>query len=536
MRPLLTDVVVVGSGASGLLTAALVRQSGRHVVLVESRAVAGGSSALSDGVVWLPGGPGDSLADARTYLDTVVGAERPASSRAQREAFLSACATLPERLAGLDVHVHRLTVPDDYPAVAGARSDRCVEPAIVDAEPLGPWSHRLALTDTITVTQAEAAAMTRPTRSVSGLLAATRTIALRDLTSRLRGRQLVARGQALVVGLLDACVRLGVTLWMESPLLRLSVEDDRVCGVIVRRGDEDVAVTATAGVVLATGGFEHAPDLRATLPVGAVQDELTLAATGRDGTALRLGRELAAATDLLDHVWWTPTFRFADGSLHRSRAARSLPHSIVVDASGNRFFNEAEPDPVAGAHLVARQRGVADQPCYLVLDARHRQRYALAGWPPGWTPRTAVKAGDIVRASTLIELANALGVDPAGLVATVARFNGYTGKGADPDFGRGDSATDRYYGDSAAPHPSLGRVDKPPFYGLRLYPGVLGTAGGLVTDARARVVRVDGSLIAGLWAVGDAAASVFGTTAPAWGATLAAALASATQAADDCAL
>jgi 3-oxosteroid 1-dehydrogenase len=95
----------------------------------------------------------------------------------------------------------------------------------------------------------------------------------------------------------------------------------------------------------------------------------------------------------------------------------------------------------------------------------------------------------------------------------------------DEDFQRGESVYDRYYGDPRnKPNPDLGVIDKPPFYAVRLYPGDLGTKGGLVTDEIGRVLAEDGTPIKGLYASGNTTASVMGRRYPGPGVTISPAL------------
>jgi 3-oxosteroid 1-dehydrogenase len=89
------------------------------------------------------------------------------------------------------------------------------------------------------------------------------------------------------------------------------------------------------------------------------------------------------------------------------------------------------------------------------------------------------------------------------------------------DYQRGDTAYDRLYSDpKVKPNPNLGKVDKAPYYAVKVYPGDLSTKGGLVTDEFARVLRKDGSVITGLYATGNNSASVMGRTYPGPGATI----------------
>ena len=120
--------------------------------------------------------------------------------------------------------------------------------------------------------------------------------------------------------------------------------------------------------------------------------------------------------------------------------------------------------------------------------------------------------------------------------ATLARFNENALKGEDPDFNRGWSAQDRYYGDpNVKPNCSLGPIETGPFYAVQIYPGDLGTKGGMLTDAHARVLKEDGQAIRGLYAAGNSTASVMGRTYPGAGGTIGPALTFGFLAAEDAA-
>jgi hypothetical protein len=95
---------------------------------------------------------------------------------------------------------------------------------------------------------------------------------------------------------------------------------------------------------------------------------------------------------------------------------------------------------------------------------------------------------------TVDALAAQCGIDADGLRRTVQRFNAFASTGRDQDFGRGDSAYDRLYGDPRVrPNPNLGPVDRPPFYAVQIWAGDLDTKGGLLTDEHARVLREEGT-------------------------------------------
>ncbi|MGB1582103.1 MAG: FAD-binding protein, partial [Nevskiales bacterium] len=148
--------------------------------------------------------------------------------------------------------------------------------------------------------------------------------------------------------------------------------------------------------------------------------------------------------------------------------------------------------------------------------------------PPEWLNVIYYKA------NTLEELARQIGVDVEGLQQSVQRFNGFAAKGVDEDFGKGDNDFDIYYGDqTVGPNPCLGPIEKPPFYAVKLFPGEIGTNGGLDADAAARVKREDGSVIPGLYAVGNCSSAVMGRSYPGAGSTLGPAMVYAYLAAQD---
>ncbi len=120
------------------------------------------------------------------------------------------------------------------------------------------------------------------------------------------------------------------------------------------------------------------------------------------------------------------------------------------------------------------------------------------------------------------ELGAKMGVPVAEFAKTMTRFNENASAGEDPDFGRGRSAYDRYYGDpTVRPNPNLRPLLKGPFYAVKIVLSDLGTCGGLTVDERARVLREDGRVIGGLYAIGNTAANAFGAAYPGAGATIA---------------
>jgi 3-oxosteroid 1-dehydrogenase len=294
-----------------------------------------------------------------------------------------------------------------------------------------------------------------------------------------------------------------------------------VTGVRVVREGAPELIRARRGVLVASGGFERDAEMRQRYQRSPIGTEWTTGAPGNTGDGIRAGLSLGAAVGLMDDAWWGPSIPLSGGP-YFCLSERNLPGCIMVNGAGQRFVNESAPY-VDAVHAMYDGHTPENPhiPAWLVFDQRYRDRYVFAGLPPRRPlPRRWYAAGAVVRASDLAGLAAAAGVDGEGLVKTVARFNEFAAAGRDGDFGRGDSAYDRYYGDPRLPNPNLAAIDRPPFYAVKVVPGDLGTKGGLVTDSRARVLRDDGTVIEGLYAAGNASAAVMGRSYAGAGATI----------------
>jgi 3-oxosteroid 1-dehydrogenase len=210
---------------------------------------------------------------------------------------------------------------------------------------------------------------------------------------------------------------------------------------------------------------------------------------------------------------------------------RAMPNCIIVNAKGKRFVNEAAAYPdVVTAMYEDDAKGNGAVPCWMIFDAVFRKKYPAGLFlpsqmqpdsklPPDWLDKV------YFRADSLDALAGKIGVDAKGLAQTVATWNGYCEKGVDPEFGKGNTTIDRYYSDpTVQPNSCMGPLTQGPFYAIALWPGEIGTKGGLWCDERARVTREDGSVIPGLYAIGNCSAAVMGKTYAGAGSTLGPAL------------
>ena len=528
------DFVVVGSGAAGMTAALTAARRGQSAVVIEKTEYFGGSTARSGGGVWIPGnavlrkaGRADTPRQASDYLAYVAGESVPASLRA---AFLEhGPAMLDEVLASTPLRF--AWVPgycDYYPEAPGGQpGGRSIEPVPLDGRRvLGAELGRLRppylpAPAGITVTQANYRWMSLGT-SHRRAITTTARVTGRMIVSRVRGRQLLSMGQALAAGLRAGLLAAGVPVWLDTPMTGLEIAEGRVTGVQVSRGGEPVLVRASRGVLLATGGYERNAELRQRFQRAPIGADWTVGSPGNTGEGILAGQEAGGVLELMDDAWWGPSMPLPSGPVF-CLAERSLPGCILVNAAGERFVNESAPY-VDAVHAMYDKHTEDDPhiPSWLIADQRYRNRYVFTGIPPRKPlPRRWQRAGVVVRAESLPELAELIGVPADALTKTVRKFNEFARAGQDTDFGRGDSAYDRYYGDpNCKPNPNLAPLTQPPFYAIRIVPGDLGTKGGLRTDEHARVLRADGSVINGLYAAGNTSAMVMGRSYAGPGATI----------------
>ncbi|MEV0245187.1 3-oxosteroid 1-dehydrogenase [Nocardia sp. NPDC050712] len=535
------DLVVVGSGAAGMAAALTAAHHGLSAIVIEKAQRWGGSSARSGGGLWMPGNPvlreqapADDIEAARTYLHGIVGAE---AGTARIDTYIDRG---PEVFEFLQRHtpLDMRWVPgysDYYPEVEGGRAHgRSVEPKPFDARRLGS---ELATLErdyapgprNFVLTQADFRQLHLGLRNPRFLPRAL-AIGARWAKANLLRQQLRTRGQALMAMLRSGLLDANIPLWLDTALVAAREDDGRVTGVVVRREGVEQFVEARRGVVIAAGGFEHSAEMRERYQRQPIGTGWTVGARGNTGDGIRVGQSVGAAVEFMSDAWWGPSIPLPRVPWF-CLAERNLPGSLIVNERGERFMNESLPYVEATHRMYGGVHGQGtgpgeNLPAWLIFDQRYRNRYSFAGLTPRQAiPRRWLDSGAVTRADSLAALGERIGVPAATLAATVARFNGFAHAGKDADFGRGESAYDRYYGDPRQrPNPNLGALEQGPFYAAKMVPGDLGTKGGLVTDSDARVLRADGSVIAGLYAAGNASAPVMGHTYAGPGATIGPAL------------
>ncbi|GEK81611.1 FAD-dependent oxidoreductase [Agrococcus baldri] len=507
------DVVVVGSGAGGLVAALTAAESGLRVAVLEKSAQLGGTSAVSAGTIWIPGNPDmavqgkpDDLEAARHYLASTVGA----SDRI--DAFLEhAAAMLAFVRAHSDIDLTAsMTYPDYQQRFEGAaKGGRPMQPGTYDSRRLGDWGPRLRRDQHV------------PQYSM---------IEFKqwgswgefpwDLLEQRTADGIVSRGAAIVGPLLEACAARGVHFAVDSAVDGL--ETDASGRRVVAASIGEARVGARLGVVLATGGFEWnekmvAEHLDVPIPIRCSPPHNT-------GDGHRMALDLGAAVADMGEAWWAPMASIPGQEIdgrqvgRHLRSERQAPGVIIVNAAGDRIVNEAQDynSLVRSAHASAEG---SEEPLrlFVVFDQRFLDRYGFLTYGtreelPDWV----ATGGD------LAAIAQSLGVDADRLITTVARFNEFARDGVDQDFHRGENYYDQYGGDpeNLFPNTNLAPIEVGPFFGMEFFPGAFGTAGGVLTDARGRVLHEDGSPIDGLYGTGNVTAQPLAKSYPGAGSTL----------------
>jgi 3-oxosteroid 1-dehydrogenase len=526
------DLVIVGSGGGAMCAALAARDAGLRALVIEKQPVVGGSTAMSGGVLWLPDNPVskaagvlDSREDARRYLAATVGDAGPSTSPARTEAFLDAVTPLVEFLQSRGIPLRHCEGYSDYydDRPGGKARGRSLETELFDVNELGPWLEKFPLgvsNRPVPILTSEVARATLATKTVAGAITGAR-IAWRGIASRARGRQVKGSGPALQGRMLKAVLAAEVPVWTDSPVIDLIVAEGRVRGVLARRGGRELRVRADRGVLLNSGGFSRSERMRKEYGRDPASTAWTSANKGDTGEVMEAAMRCGAAVDLMDEAWWIPSSMQPDGRPLFAVHERSKPYAIMVDGTGQRYTNEAASYMEVGQAMYERNKTVTAVPSWWITDSRNRRRYMWGQNPPGRTKEEWLSSGYFVKADTIEELATRCGLPAGALRGTVDRYNESARHGVDPDYHKGERAYDRYYGDPACkPNPCVGPVSEPPFYAVRLYPGDVGTGGGLLTDEHARVMSTAGTPIPGLYACGNCTASVMGRCYPGAGASI----------------
>jgi succinate dehydrogenase/fumarate reductase flavoprotein subunit len=540
----LCDVLVIGSGAGGLSTAITAKQHGLDAIVIEKAPVYGGTMAFSGGVIWIPGNkhcsPGDAER-AKEYIKHETGDFFDAEAV---DAYLKEG---PKMVEFFERETEVKFVPSLYPdyhpdAPGGADVGRSLTAAPYDTSVLGPNLKRLRPPlSTITFmgmmfnsSNADIKHFFNATKSIGSFAYVIKRLAAhaREVARYGRGTH-VTSGNALAARLAKSCFDLDIPIYTESPAIELLTDNEAVVGAKVKSRMGVVTVRAKKGVVLAAGGFSHDVEkIRAAYPhlkrggvhLSPVPEENT-------GDGIDLGRAVGGKFEVTfpETSAWMPVSKvpFRGGfKAFPHLLDRYKPGIIGVLANGKRFTNESENYHDVGAALIKACEGQKETAFWLIADRPTIRKYGLGFAKPAPVPLTPyLKNGYLVSGKTLDELARKAGIDAPTLKTTIVAYNKDAVRGEDPEFGRGRTAFNRYLADpEVKPNPCVAPISEGPYYALKVIMGDLGTFDGLQTAVNGQVLGIEGTPIAGLFAVGNDRASIMGGNYPGAGITLGPAL------------
>ena len=535
------DFVAVGSGGGGLCSALFMRSIGKSVVVLEKAPLIGGTTSRSGGVMWIPNnrfmkeeGIEDSYEKAMEYMEATAGQslDAPGTTPEKRSAYVTEGPRMVDFLVEQGIKLRRVPSWPDYydDRSGGSVPGRTVIADLFNVNELGAWKDRLEPNFmVIPAYHVEGFEIALMKHSWKGKLAMFK-VGLRIVLAKLTGKSWTTSGGALQGRVMQACLKAGADLRPSSPAKSLIVEDGAVKGVVTEKDGKQWRIGARLGVLVNAGGFSHNQEMRDKYQPGT-SAKWTAATPGSTGEMIlemnRIGAAIGQMEESVGNQMSIPpgSENSGDGVELGSVGGQMnicKPHSFVVDQSGVRYMNEAGSYMEFCQNMLKRDKTVPAVPSWWIVDQQYMDDYMYTGTMPGTKkPQEWYDSGFLKRADTIEELAGMVDIDPAVLRATVDRFNEGARNGVDPQFNRGGRAYDNWLGDfNREGSHTLAPVEKGPFYAASVVPGDVGTYGGVVTDANARVLREDGSVIEGLYASGVSTASVMGRIYPGAGASV----------------
>ena len=500
-----TDILIIGAGAAGLTAAISASEAGARVTIIEKGDQLGGSTSVSGGIVWVPNNHymveaniDDSRDDALAYFESLNHGDID-------EVLLTTFIDQgPEALKFLESKgALSLSIlsgyPDYYISRPGAKSNggRALDNDLFSFADLGEWANKIY----------QSPSLPRLMLRETPLGGASGFIEPDELEDRVK-KDARGWGQALLGRLLHACLKRNIEPQLGARAKRLLLDKGTVKGAVISSGEKERTIKARCGVILTTGGFEWDKDLRQTFLRGPMDAPASPPMNQGDG--LKMAMSAGAALGNMTNSWWVPTVSIPgdhwESGEQRSQPVlieRTLPHTIMVNARGERFCNEANNYcSLAGSFHTfdPATYSYPNLPAFLIFDQQYRQHYPFASLMPNEeTPNW------MYQAPSPEELGELIGVDGSALRQTIETFNINAAKGRDPHFNRGESIYDRFYGDRSkeGAKATLAPLTQAPYFAVEIKMGTLGTNGGAKTDGKARVLDHDGNTIPGLFAAGN---------------------------------
>ena len=287
-------------------------------------------------------------------------------------------------------------------------------------------------------------------------------------------------GGYLVKAFSDKLAELGLEPMLNVRATELLSKDGKVTGVLASSDKADYTINAGA-VILASGGFganedmytQYRPDLKGTV---------TTNAPGATGDGIVMAQAVGADLVDIDQIQLHPTVEQTT-SILITESVRGHG-AILVNQKGERFINELETRDVVSAAELEQEGCYA----YIIFDQRLREGLKAI--------EKYVTNGLTVQSDTVEGLAGEIGCDPSVLVKTMEDWNKAVADKNDPLFGRTTAMEED--------------LSVPPYYAIKIAPGIHHTMGGIKINTRAEVIDTNGAVIPGLFAAGEVTGGVHG--------------------------
>jgi 3-oxosteroid 1-dehydrogenase len=531
------DVVVVGSGAAGAMTALRLADKGLTSIIIEKAQKFGGTSAVSGGVMWLPnhrldGDAGDSRELSLEYLDAII--TKPVN-RERLETYVDTAGEMAHYLKGTGVELIVAAWPDYEALKPGARTDRAVIAPIFDGRELGDDRYPLMREQfnrfklfgrySLDLSEMFPLMMQQKGWRQTAAKVIARYWVDRSTRSLSRRDRRFVQGAALMGRIFQQVFKRGIEIRLDTTFEQLVVDSGgRVTGVEVSNFGRPYTIHARHGVMLAAGGFEWNQELRDRFfPFPGLTRHSSSPEDMNRGEGLIAAVNIGAATEHTEEGWFIPTMTLPSPGasnfheIHQAAFDVGRPWSVCVNRNGVRFVDEACGYDQFGQAMIRDHKATgANLPCWHVFDTKFRRKFSSGGLMPlAHTPERKIPSdwwGHYVFRDTTIEgLARQIKLPVEALAETIRKNNEYAKTGIDPEFGKGMNIYDQFFGDPASkPNPNIGPIDTAPYYAVPIHAGDLGTKGGLKCDARSRVLDGAGNPIAGLYAAGNQSGTPFG--------------------------
>ena len=460
------DVVVVGAGGAGMVSAITAADAGKKVVILESQALVGGNSKLATGGM----NAGDTPNQDANEFGEAAGVEKvleKAKDYADNAEITALAKTVSEQWAAYQkdpkgyFDTVELMKLDTLVGGKGINDPVLVDALCANSAPAIEWLKSINI-DLQQVGAFGGAAVKRIHKPVND-----------------EGKT-VAVGSYMIPRLEENCKQRGIEILMETTATEILSEDGKVTGVVATgKNGETVTVNAKA-VVLATGGFgynsekvvKYAPSLKGFMSTNA---------PGAMGQGIEMAEAVGAATVDMDQIQIPPTVQFDSAALITEGLRGD--GAILVNSEGKRFIDEVGTRDVVSAAEIAQPGSFS----WLIVDEEMKEKSAVI--------QGYIKKGFTFTGETVEKLAAAIEVDPAALAETMKNWNSYVEKKEDPDFGRTSFVK---------------KLDKAPFYAIKVTAGVHHTMGGLKINEKTEVLNTEGNVIPGLFAAGEVTGGVHG--------------------------